>query len=573
MEIQTNQVIRQQPQYTDNSGTAVSNGNKTVISQSNLPPSALMQLSEGQYFHGVVTDVRNNSLVQIMLNDNNVIRASIHGDMNLNIGERIIFQVKENTGDRLVITPTSYGDASPEVISKALLGAGLPETDRNIVLVKELMNHHQPIDKEAVLSLLKQTMNHPAAAVSSLVEMNAHGISVTPENISQYENYKNFTYQFSEQLGNIAEEAVKLLRDTASDSQSSVTVTTEIFQNLMEAFSGEESAVQTDFSGMPQRQMLSGQMQAGGEVQVEQGMQAGEKASQIQDAAVQENSNPVFSASGENVEINHFAAMEEGSSFTEDKLFQTAVKEMFVNAKTPEDYRQIAAFINENISDQNDLAHLFGSKEIAGHIKEKIISRFALRPELLSGQPMELKEKIDKLYEKLEHFTQNLEKALEGTSKNAENLLNQSKEFKQNLNFMGDLNQLASFVQIPLKFSTGEANADLYVYNKKRGKVKEGETLTAFLHLDMESLGATDVHVSLTRNHVNIRFSLEEAASARLIDKHLDQLKDKLANQGYLVECKSELVKKQEPDSPVKKIFEQDDAAISIKRYLFDIRA
>ena len=134
------------------------------------------------------------------------------------------------------------------------------------------------------------------------------------------------------------------------------------------------------------------------------------------------------------------------------------------------------------------------------------------------------------------------------------------------------MNNLSSFVQIPVKLSGEEADAELYVYNKNRGKVKEGDTLTAFLHLDMESLGATDVNISLTGKNVSIRFQMEDGSSARLVEKHISELSDRLNEQGFYTNLEVRADKNMKKKSPVDNICEADEGAVKINRYLFDIR-
>ncbi|MBE5926766.1 MAG: hypothetical protein E7270_07370 [Lachnospiraceae bacterium] len=540
MEIQTNSIARDSQYINKN----VNENQTKVISEKTLASNgtSLADLIEGQYFKGTILDVRNNdSMVKILLSNDQTINASISGKMNLNIGEKVVFQVKEHFGDKLVITPTAYGDASGELISKSLLGASLPETPKNIALVKELINYKQPIDKDTVINLFKQTLSYPEANISSLVEMNAHDLPVSKENIQQYEAYKNSMHSFTSGISSMADDVTDLLANSSLEYNNSVTDTTELFGKLMDAF------FTPDTLDSIVNQNESGKI----------------------DISISDDTNRMQTdmQNLENIEILDDNEAEMQKSFTD------VAKEMLVNAKTNEEFKAAITYINENIGNKEELAIIFNSTEIKESLKDKIMERLSLKPEMFEDDSISPKQKIDALYERLDNIEDKLSKALENNPKGSENLLEHSKQFSQNLNFMGDLNNLASYVQIPIKLSKEEANAELYVYNKKRGKVKPGETLTAFLHLDLENLGATDINVSLTNSHVKIKFSMTDYMSARLIDKHLSELEEKLVSQGYSVMCSSETVKQIEEESPARKILKNDEDVINIKKYLFDIRA
>lgn len=557
MEINARHIIR------DNSYTGANTANSSVNNSTgtNAMSSSQMlaNLTQGQFFRGLITDIRSdNSLVQILLSNEQTINASLSGNIQLNIGENVIFQVKEHSGDKLVITPTSYADSSREVISKALLDAGIPETDKNIVLVKELMNYNQPINKESIHNLQRQTKDFPTASVSTLVEMDAHKIPLTKENIAQYESYKNLEYKFTDQINTMADDVVKLLADSANDTSVPLSHTTEIFESVIEAMTDPEpSEVNAN-----QNKNVYPDISTGGE---------SANIVNSQNGDMKNEGITIISDTNENI----IAAQDDNAPILDvtSKTFTENVKEMIIKAETNTDYKSIVDYINENITDKSELADVFSSPEVKETIKEKIFNRLMIDPEVFKDENIPPKERIDKMYEKLEEVTSNFEKVFEGAGKSAENLMNSSRNLNQNMNFMGNLNNLSSFVQIPMKLSNSEANAELYVYNKKRGKVVNGETLTAFLHLDMESLGATDVNVSLTKNRVSVRFSMEDSSSTKLLNKHLSELTDRLESLGYHTECKVETVKKEEPVSPAKRIFEKDESAVYIKKYLFDIRA
>ena len=88
--------------------------------------------------------------------------------------------------------------------------------------------------------------------------------------------------------------------------------------------------------------------------------------------------------------------------------------------------------------------------------------------------------------------------------------------YKSNTDFMNDLNKNMTFFQMPLKFSEGEGNGELYVFTNKKALTHNSEDVSAMLHLDMEHLGPIDVYVKLNKKNVSTNFILESEETAQL---------------------------------------------------------
>ena len=142
---------------------------------------------------------------------------------------------------------------------------------------------------------------------------------------------------------------------------------------------------------------------------------------------------------------------------------------------------------------------------------------------------------------------------------------------KGNLEFMNQINQLYTYVQIPLQLSNQKAHSDLYVFtNKKNLKEKEGD-LTALLHLEMEKLGHVDVFLKLRDNNLETKFTLEDEKTIDLFANNIEKLNKRLNDKGY--NCKIEF------DTSAKDVNFVDDflasgksAGVPMQRYSFDVR-
>ena len=92
-----------------------------------------------------------------------------------------------------------------------------------------------------------------------------------------------------------------------------------------------------------------------------------------------------------------------------------------------------------------------------------------------------------------------------------------------NLDFLNQVNQMYSYIQLPIKLSGGDsAHGDLYVYSNGKRKFQPGETVSAILHLDLDNLGPLDVYVKMTDNNVKTNFYVADESVLDLIEAHID---------------------------------------------------
>ena len=176
----------------------------------------------------------------------------------------------------------------------------------------------------------------------------------------------------------------------------------------------------------------------------------------------------------------------------------------------------------------DDVKDLFSNK---GY--QKLLESVMEEQWLLGPEDVKSKDKVSDLYAKLERQMGQIEKVLKATG-NTDSLLSQTtQQIRGNMEFMHEVNQIYNYIQLPLKFENQNANGDLYVYtNKKKPRDPDGE-LSAFLHLDMEHLGSTDVIVKMKNKAVSTDFTFDNDTSFSLVQKYLPILEEKLRAKGY----------------------------------------
>ena len=184
-------------------------------------------------------------------------------------------------------------------------------------------------------------------------------------------------------------------------------------------------------------------------------------------------------------------------------------------------------------------------------------------------------EKLKEFYEKLVNQSSQIADAANEALQSSLNSTNMSMKavnnIRENVEFMNQMNMMFNYIQLPLKLSNSQAHGDLYVYNKNRGKIVDKDVITAFMHLDMEYLGATDINIRLEKNSLNTTFSIADDLSVQIIDEHLYELKERLEKAGFIVSLS--VTRENKEITPFEEMLETDKPKISIKRYSFDVRA
>jgi len=229
---------------------------------------------------------------------------------------------------------------------------------------------------------------------------------------------------------------------------------------------------------------------------------------------------------------------------------------------------KLSSFIlnGENVS-KEALQELFSSKDMQQFLRDTLESQMYLKPEDVADG-----DKVKKLYERLESKTQSLENLLMNAGLKDTPLAQTVANVQGNVEFMNQLNQAYTYVQIPLKMNGQNASGQLYVYTNKKDLGDPERDLTAFLHLDLDHLGSTDVSVRLHRKDVDTKFYMDSDEAYALVKAHMPELEERLKlkgfnakiyveNEGKKVSFVDDFLKKDAPSTG------------QLHRYSFDVRA
>lgn len=213
------------------------------------------------------------------------------------------------------------------------------------------------------------------------------------------------------------------------------------------------------------------------------------------------------------------------------------------------------------------MTKLFGSKEFAAILKNRAEKQWLLEPEQLREA-----SKVSDLYERLDHQMKQMENVMKTAGVTQNSFVQTAADIRSNIEFMNQINQVYTYVQLPLKLSGQNASGDLYVYTNKKNLNDPEAELTAFLHLDLDNLGSTDVSIRMKDKNVKTNFYIADDASYDLIEKHLPVLEKRLAQKGY--RCSITMSKEEKKVEFVEDFLQRDmPQAGTLHRYSFDVRA
>lgn len=216
----------------------------------------------------------------------------------------------------------------------------------------------------------------------------------------------------------------------------------------------------------------------------------------------------------------------------------------------------------------NALRHLFSGNAFRIMLREALEQQWMIKPGDLEKNP----KKLDGLYDKIEKQITNMENILKASgtvNSKAEALAD---NIRGNIEFMNQINEAYTYVQVPLRMNEKNASGQLYVYTNKKSMSDPDKELSAFLHLDLEHLGGTDVSIKMLHKKVTTNFYLDNDESYALVKQFLPVLEKRLQDKGYNCELNVNSDSKQMNfvDGFLKKDLPPTG---QVHRYSFDMRA
>ena len=581
-------------------------------------PKMVKSLVPGTTIQGEVI-AKNGNEVQIRIDKDTVLQARLEQDVNVEEGQNIRFQVKNN-GTTLTLSPLLTNTAQADNVYKALQMAGLPINESTVAMTDEMMKLGMSIDSRSLQNMFKDVVTHTDVSATDVVFLHKMDMPLTESNLRQIQNYTELQHEVVKGMQDVTDALQGLINGADGADADTLTQYRNLVKELISdtlmgilpdgtgaagdgtggnptgGITGADLAGETLAGGITRADLagetlaggitgadLMGEALADGFLESLQGngvadglvgeVLAGEVPADenlsgnaalikgvLQDAAFSELLN------------NGLFTEEEAAGFLKEASGLLTEKGITLTGNAASEMMKALLDITAgNTQEAESLQRLFSGKVWKNLLESTVKTQWSLTPETLPKEG-----EVGKVYEKIVKSLHTLNEAL--LQSGAENTALQESitNLSENIDFMNQLNQMYTYVQLPLKMQNGEKNGELYVFTNKRSLAEKDGEVSALLHLSMEHLGPLDVYVKMNQGKVSTEFTVEKEETLLFLEKNMSILTDRLQKRGYDISCKMKVKDEAgEPENPVERLLtEKQNGALPVHaQYAFDVRA
>ena len=507
--------------------------------------SSLRSLTKGNIFEGTVSSMKNGR-VTLALSSGQQISARIEGKVQLSLGQSMFFQVKSNDGSQIAIRPFSVeGTGANYTLLQALSAAGVPAESDYLSMVNRMMEEQMPIDRNSIQQMVRMVNAHPEIDVQTLVQLNKLGITIDKQNAAQFENYLDDKQAITNEFDQLIEELPQALESESLSPQQMRSFGSEFLLALTDGL--EDVPLQNN--GLVSQEMpaefvaentIEKSIAEGNTIEKSGLLENGELLQTTEDgkAVSQETATdqPVQQSESYSATPHTLGALMDGKQLQNlntmlGELLGTDATGYTKDSGVAEVLKDIQQVFKDSLPiEREQIGKLFSSKEFVHMVKDTMQQQWTLQPQELEADGT---DKVTKLYDRMNAQLEKITEALKSIGQENTGFAQTAADIQGNVEFMNQINQAYTYVQIPLQMSGQNASAELFVYTNKKALAEGDRELTAFLHLDLDHLGATDVSVKMKNKQVSTNFYLDDDPSYQLISLNVDRLEKRLQEKGY----------------------------------------
>lgn len=573
-------------------------------------PKMVKSLVPGTTIQGEII-AKNGNEVQIRIDKDTVLQARLEQDVNVEEGQNIRFQVKNN-GTTLTLSPLLTNTAQADNVYKALQMAGLPINESTVAMTDEMMKLGMSIDSRSLQNMFKDVVTHTDASATDVVFLHKMDMPLTESNLRQIQNYTELQHEVVKGMQDVTDALQGLINGTGgADVAAGVDIaavaagvdadTLTQYQNLVKELISDTlmgmlpdgTGAAGDVTGGNPAGGISGDVLAAGVSGADlagealagglsgEALAAGVSGADLMGEALADEplsgnaalvKGVLQDAAFSELLNNGLFTEEEAAGFLKEASGLLTEKGITLSGNTASEMMKALLDITAgNTQEAESLQRLFSGKVWKNLLESTVKTQWSLTPETLPKEG-----EVGKVYEKIVKSLHTLNETL--LQSGAENTALQESitNLSENIDFMNQLNQMYTYVQLPLKMQNGEKNGELYVFTNKRSLAEKDGEVSALLHLTMEHLGPLDVYVKMNQGKVSTEFTVEKEETLLFLEKNMSILTDRLQKRGYDISCKMKVKDETgEPENPVERLLtEKQNGTVSAHaQYAFDVRA
>lgn len=488
---------------------------------------------------GEVMDLRMNSVILKLLTGEEI-SARTEKPLPLSIGDTADFIVTANDGKvvtlKLASTDLSVNDTKKsQLIETTLKASNIPVNERSVNVVNELINHSQSISEANIRKYIMLSHKFPEADVKELLLMDMNNIEITKDNVRLFKAFNQNAARLVPEMAKASEE----LEQAVSEIKNP-----EVKEALLKELSyiRDLSKTAIEYSDTP-----SAELPAFGSSFVKSDFP--NEAAGSSDIDVTPMPNEISEAVSEDV-VPGFDS--EKAAFPEKTLLPDAAPKLSERSSAPLSQKG-----------ESPVPLSIPPERFSADTVKKFYSRLK-----------EISDKLEKLKDKVieQKSIETAKAAAEDTPDSSARILPHTNNLNSTVKFVETLNNFFPYIQIPVKLKEENAHGELYVYEKKK-VLKNSESLSALLHLELDSLGPTDIYVKLSGTNVYASFSVSSDKSGKIFESEISSLSEALGRRGYTLSSDVKLQEKGESTPPLLTEFLEAHSPSSVTRFTFDMRA
>ena len=568
-------------------------------------PKMVKSLVPGTTIQGEII-AKNGNEVQIRIDKDTVLQARLEQDVNVEEGQNIRFQVKNN-GTTLTLSPLLTNTAQADNVYKALQMAGLPINESTVAMTDEMMKLGMSIDSRSLQNMFKDVVTHTDASATDVVFLHKMDMPLTESNLRQIQNYTELQHEVVKGMQDVTDALQGLINNSTGGADVAAGVDIAAGADVAAVAAGVDADTLTQYQNLVKELIsdtlmgmlpdgagaagdvtvgnpaggitgadLAGEVPAGGISgdALAAGISGADLAGEaLTDAPMSGNAalikGVLQDAAFSELLNNGLITEEEAAGFLKDASGLLTEKGITLSENTTQEMMKALLDITAgNTQEAESLQKLFSGKVWKNLLESTVKTQWSLTPETLP--------KEGKVYEKIVKSLHTLNETLQQSGAQNTALQESITNLSENIGFMNQLNQMYTYVQLPLKMQNGEKNGELYVFTNKRSLAEKDGEVSALLHLTMEHLGLLDVYVKMNQGKVSTEFIVEKEETLLFLEKNMSILTDRLQKRGYDISCKMKVKDEAgEPENPVERLLtEKQNGAVSVHaQYAFDVRA
>ena len=532
-------------------------------------------LTVGSAISGQVMKVEGDTVYVKLPSE--ILTAKLQEGVNLQPGQSVTFAVSGISDKQITLQALFQNSAQTQVLGKALEQAGIAQTADSLSMVDAMMREGMSVDKNSLWQMYRQVLDHPQTTGENIVLMNRLQIPVNDLTAAQFQNLQNANGQLAQAANALTDSLFAEFADMAAQSpQEAASFMKELVLLLGESSQTEAGQVgalplegqEVPGDVQPAAGNSIGQTEVAGDPVAGQPA-GGQAAENGVDARLAFDGQVQTESDGRQVQAEADGGRLQGSNAEKQSMDGQVVSSETAENSSQPGVDSLAELMKSDLftkGDTRQLLRLFSSKEFRNLLTEQMKENFLLKPEMVAD-----KEEVEQFFTKLREQVSRLAQTVSEAGKAQTQLFTQTNQLRENLDFLHQLSQTMQYVQLPLRMAGQETTGDLYVYANKKGLTKE-DSISAFLHLDMEHLGPVDVYVAMQNRKVNTHFYLKDDAMIDFIQAHIHLLNERLEQKGY--QMQTEVSQKDTPSKVTEEMRkDQEEESVCINQYSFDVRA